>query len=245
MFISCSDYRVFWKNNEYDSRTLAESPILISIDTIKFVKTVDPLGIAKFVVKVEVLENINPNSEYSIITALVQKNLNGESFVLRKFLPNAAGLKLKKFMNGDIQADTFKIDLFQFDSLDITKMAIISFVQEIRGNKEILQSSISDKGFDQIAKKKENLITSIEDFEGLSINVYPNPTSKNINIEFAKPIVRNVELKLIDNLGREIKSLKLKSGQNKTSLSVESYPEGLYYIKIPETKFVHKIMVVH
>jgi hypothetical protein len=244
--LSAGDFtNLVWENNEYDSRTLAESPILISIDTIKFVKTVDPLGIAKFVVKVEVLENINPNSEYSIITALVQKNLNGESFVLRKFLPNAAGLKLKKFMNGDIQADTFKIDLFQFDSLDITKMAIISFVQEIRGNKEILQSSISDKGFDQIAKKKENLITSIEDFEGLSINVYPNPTSKNINIEFAKPIVRNVELKLIDNLGREIKSLKLKSGQNKTSLSVESYPEGLYYIKIPETKFVHKIMVVH
>lgn len=234
-----------WENNEYDSRTLAESPVLISIDTIEFVKTIDPLGIAKFVVKVEVLENLNPNSEYSIITALVQKNLNGESFVLRKFLPNAAGLKLKKFINGDIQADTFKTDLFQFDSLDITKLAIISFVQEIRGNKEILQSSINDGRFGEIAKKKNSLITGIKDLEGLSINIYPNPTSENINIELAKPLGRNVELKLIDNLGREITSTKLKAGQNKTSLSVESYPEGLYFLKIPETKFVHKIMVIH
>ena len=80
-----------------------------------------------------------------------------------------------------------------------------------------------------------NLQTLNVDTETLQnvITVYPNPTSEIININLPDRILnQSVEVKIYDVNGREIKTTSKSVENTNFSINVNSYPVGVYLIRI-------------
>jgi hypothetical protein len=80
-----------------------------------------------------------------------------------------------------------------------------------------------------------SLCTGIETVDGEDLNslvVYPNPASEGIHISFTSQLNGTGTLRIIDVLGRNIKSevLKISTGQNSASINLEEIAKGDYII---------------
>jgi hypothetical protein len=67
-----------------------------------------------------------------------------------------------------------------------------------------------------------------------SLKIYPNPTSGIANIEFENVDKENVDILLLDLLGREVRSLKyntIKAGKNNMDLDIHDLEKGIYILK--------------
>lgn len=62
------------------------------------------------------------------------------------------------------------------------------------------------------------------------VKVYPNPTKDIINIELANNELNQVQIELIDLLGKV--NYQKNTQQNKIQLSLNNYPQGIYLIKV-------------
>ena len=79
-------------------------------------------------------------------------------------------------------------------------------------------------------------VTGIEDREHIfaGFDVYPNPSSENISVDFNLAKTENVKLQMIDLNGRLVKEAELGSvtGAVKYSLNVNEIAKGTYFISI-------------
>ncbi len=79
------------------------------------------------------------------------------------------------------------------------------------------------------------------------IKIYPNPAKGLFNIEMNIMQKQYVEIKILNNLGKEItrKELKNYSGFYITSFDLSEHPAGMYYlqISIDERKIIKKIII--
>jgi len=78
---------------------------------------------------------------------------------------------------------------------------------------------------------------AVADF-GLDKNlfiVYPNPTSKNsINIQYQ--IASNAELKIVDMLGRIVKTFTIKNGTSEITVDLENVAKGTYIVILKDNQ---------
>ena len=67
-----------------------------------------------------------------------------------------------------------------------------------------------------------------------SMNVYPNPTSNMLNVEFKTPAAVAYHLSMYDNLGRKVLSNEGTgvADDNKISLRVDDFLPGIYYLHL-------------
>ncbi|MBR1799696.1 MAG: thiol protease/hemagglutinin PrtT [Bacteroidales bacterium] len=77
---------------------------------------------------------------------------------------------------------------------------------------------------------------SINDIEPNNIHVYPNPTSGELNISDIEP---SATIEVIDQTGRTV----LKT-QGTTGLSLRTFPEGIYFLRITDCNGTHIARVV-
>lgn len=88
--------------------------------------------------------------------------------------------------------------------------------------------------------------TSTSDLEkdNFSIKVYPNPTSKQINVSLDKDFSAEFALSILNMNGKQVFS-KPFVNNNKVTINVEHYPKGIYFIfiKTAENKYIKKFMV--
>jgi Leucine-rich repeat (LRR) protein len=79
------------------------------------------------------------------------------------------------------------------------------------------------------------------------LRIYPNPAKGRFNIEMNITKKQYVEIKVLNNLGREIarKELKDYSDYYITSFDLKEYPPGIYYLQIliDERKIIKKIII--
>lgn len=80
-------------------------------------------------------------------------------------------------------------------------------------------------------------ITSIEkfnDFENISISVYPNPFQDEVNVKVVSKEFEKIEIKVFDLFGKEIYSTYSKDNTNfiNKSISLENLIEGVYIISV-------------
>ncbi len=68
----------------------------------------------------------------------------------------------------------------------------------------------------------------------IEAKLFPNPTSRELNIEFSAPIKPNTSLELFDTNGKEIMMNKIGNGALNHSFGVSHLPSGIYFIKIME-----------
>lgn len=89
----------------------------------------------------------------------------------------------------------------------------------------------------------ENTTLDVNNF-----NVYPNPTNGKSIINFTIAEDANVEIKLFDMVGREVKTViseKLQSGDHKLDTDVSFLSNGLYYyhLTVGNKKYTYKLMI--
>ena len=68
-----------------------------------------------------------------------------------------------------------------------------------------------------------------------SLNVYPNPSSGEINIDFLLGSDKNVNMELFDAVGKKINisvENKFHSGNNSLKFDMRTYPSGIYLLKV-------------
>ncbi|MEO5572649.1 MAG: T9SS type A sorting domain-containing protein [Bacteroidia bacterium] len=75
--------------------------------------------------------------------------------------------------------------------------------------------------------------TGVNENRGLqAISIFPSPTSGIINVGFNSHQYNDVEIKVINILGKEVKIFDLKNSSTKFILNIADQPEGIYLLRI-------------
>jgi len=94
-------------------------------------------------------------------------------------------------------------------------------------------------------------ITNVVNTEELDwntlIRIYPNPTSKNINIEFNTPEEQQINASMISITGQTIHTEKwiLQVGNNVEKINAEELTKGIYFLRLQteDSVVVRKVVV--
>ena len=81
----------------------------------------------------------------------------------------------------------------------------------------------------------------------IHVNVYPNPTSNNTNIEFAMAKPGTSSLKVFNNSGKCVigpMTKKLNKGKQQLKVKLEDLPNGVYFIRLELDSQFHSIKVL-
>lgn len=80
-----------------------------------------------------------------------------------------------------------------------------------------------------------------------SINLYPNPTSSELNVNFEMNRASDIELRVMDMTGKLVlvNSLNGQEGQNKVQITTNELPVGMYFITmIAEDQIISKRFII-
>jgi hypothetical protein len=89
---------------------------------------------------------------------------------------------------------------------------------------------ISDTSFFKV----EWLHTSVEDYNIDQLIIYPNPSRDIFNIEFTSLLRQNLEIRIINSIGKivYVENLKKYTGNYSKAISLEEYPKAIYFLEI-------------
>ena len=110
---------------------------------------------------------------------------------------------------------------------DKNELRIVAFVQD-ESTKEIYQAALIvigefvDTGNDDLPVTRT----------GKPFLVYPNPAERTAYIEFFQATTEDITLELFNNLGGLALIKQIPSGTQKTEIAVDSYPDGLYILRL-------------
>ncbi|MEZ4798317.1 MAG: FG-GAP-like repeat-containing protein [Flavobacteriales bacterium] len=80
-----------------------------------------------------------------------------------------------------------------------------------------------------------SVITAVEEVEGIeNLNVYPNPTSSILNVQFSNTASGKVDVRLVDATGRVIIASNINNGVGKQNvqMNLEGVAAGVYQLEI-------------
>jgi hypothetical protein len=74
-----------------------------------------------------------------------------------------------------------------------------------------------------------NVPVSVKNVKFEKINIYPNPTANNLNIDLGNNIIESSTIQIIDLLGKEINRMSVS--KSKFTLNLSQYSQGVYFLK--------------
>ena len=82
-----------------------------------------------------------------------------------------------------------------------------------------------------------DLLSGVESLmvKNLEMNIYPNPVTHSVNVEFTLKTNSQVKLQLYDELGKSVKRIRkdnYKIGSNKIQLEIGSLNSGIYFVSL-------------
>jgi hypothetical protein len=94
--------------------------------------------------------------------------------------------------------------------------------------------------------QQRNIVTSIEENIDVlvKVKVYPNPANEYINIQFEKPVEKDIVVTILDSQGKYAKSDVIESSISEKLIDLQYLPAGIYYLKLIRGKFVNVYKVV-
>jgi hypothetical protein len=228
-----------WTNDEFSLRSLVSSPIQLTINSPAIPEDL-------FNARVTITSNAAlPPGQYVVQIAIVEKNANGETFVMRKLLPGASGTPLTVQNPGDVQIVDVSYDLKHV--LDKSQLAVIAFVQSIKsdniGRKNVLQAKLLDTN--QLTMPS-SVVTGVEQFSK-EFAAYPNPADDQLTITLPKPVSSDSEVVMADNLGKITFTSVIKKGERSKVLGTRELAGGIYFVKVNTTygKLTKKVSIIH
>ncbi len=124
-----------------------------------------------------------------------------------------------------------------------------TFLNLNAGTYEIVFQDVSGTcNYEQTVTIETEVMSNINDLLSNGIKIYPNPTSDNfkIRIEASSMLSGEVNIEVYDNLGRKVLTGLISKGGNnsETTISLEGYSSGSYYIKCYSNTFEKHFKIV-
>lgn len=92
-----------------------------------------------------------------------------------------------------------------------------------------------------------NVVTGVNEVSTMGIKLYPNPTSNYFNIEIESSLTQSdqINIEVYDKLGRKIQTGFISTpGGGKTTISLDDYATGTYFIKCYDNTFEKYFKVI-
>ena len=223
-----------WANSNYNSRTLVASPLEISISSPS-----TPAETFNIEAIVNAIDDLDPG-QYTVQIAIVEKQVGSESFVLRDLLPDPSGTPLTALTNGSSQTVTVSTHLRNIN--DPNQVAIIAFVQQMNGQKEVLQAKLLD------GLTTPTVVTGLEVSLAELLSVHPNPASNSLTVQLPYPAMGNTSVVMVDQVGKTVRNAQINKGDQSVTLLTDDLAGGIYLIQVEGGKdnmVRKKVMIVH
>jgi hypothetical protein len=224
-----------WAITEFNKQSLQNAQYNIKIDSMM----PDDNSYLKMKVTVEAKVDIPATRNHVLHIAVVEKVVGANEYILRKLVPDVNGHVLPALNQTDTKV---VIDSVQLEKsfVNVNNLAIVAFVQDVN-SREIFQAAIElDPGYLPV------LVTGVETLLAEQISVYPNPASKQFRVELPTPAIHDVNIQLIDQVGRKHDGGFIRSGMQSAAVNVEHLSEGVYILEIGSSESIirKKVMVV-
>jgi hypothetical protein len=149
--------------------------------------------------------------------------------VLRKMIPDAAGISLKKDWSateGQTNLGPYSRNILNDYDREIDSIEVIAFLQN-NITKEVYQAASS-------GMLPVNITTSIGKvgFEEATFKIFPNPASTNLTFLFDQELSGKSELRFYNNTGVMVKEVLLQPGIRRSAIDKLSLPSGIYLVKL-------------
>ena len=243
-FGQSSDNATFTSATELDTyfslRSLVTSPVDISIDF-------EPVPSDRLNVKatIQATSELGGPGQYNVFIAIAEQEVLDQVYVLRKFLPNAAGTPLTSLSATapaqEIMTTYDMRHVTRLENGDFAPFAVIVFVQHIE-TKDVLQTVMRQDG-----TASTDIVTGVETSFDNYIRLYPNPADAALNIILPAPVKADTPLIVFDTFGKQVYNGQFRTGEHVKSIDTKSFSGGVYLIQLstPEGQIRKKAMVVH
>jgi hypothetical protein len=235
--------KTHWADQYFDSRSLVTSPIDLTLRAYK-PNAIDTFGF-RIYSKIHSTQDLDTTGVYKAIVAIVEKvsdgSINDGSYVLRKLLPNPAGIPLTiKLKNSDQVLDTLSWTVANNSGINPDSLYAILFVQDIQNKFEVLQSS----SFVKIPAPP--LITGIE-IKEKSIHVYPNPADQELTIELPTATKESMSIRMANQLGQFTEMGSFGEGEKRKTISTSDLLAGVYILQLGSSSNAirTKVIILH
>ncbi|MDN4165402.1 Ig-like domain-containing protein [Cytophagales bacterium LB-30] len=166
--------------------------------------------------------------------------------VVRKMLPSSSGTLLKKtWAANETVTNAFEWEVEEIGEENrADQRFVVVFIQERDGTKRILQTAMRTK--EESPNKGQNPILGVYDSVLATSSLFPNPTDKEVNIQFAEVLASDYSYVLVNNLGMEVKKGVIHKGQKESTLGLGELRQGMYQLIIRNEQgsaLIHKLMI--
>ncbi|QHT68895.1 PKD domain-containing protein [Rhodocytophaga rosea] len=230
-----------WAVTDLSRRKLAAAAFSIDLDLTQ-------IGPSSLHIAADITSKFDFNDSLFIYAAIVEKEVadaySGAPVfrnVLRKLLPDAAGMLLSKTWSpGSTEIVEFSWEVMHIK--DPAQLAVIVFVQDA-ATKEVYQVVLKEPGF------IPEVITGVESNDQQEkFVVYPNPASSQAYISFDNGASQNGEWYVYDVLGRKVNSGKVQKGQKQVKIETAGFSQGTYLLQVSlnnKNTLYQKLIIYH
>jgi hypothetical protein len=222
----------------FSLRSLVTAPVDVSIDF-------DPLPASRLNVKATITTHSTiAAGQYNVFIAIAEQSVLQQAYVLRKFLPDAAGIPLTALLADAEQTIDLSYDMRHVTRLtdgSFAPIAVIVFIQNLE-TKDVLQTAMR-----QDVTPPSTIITGVETPLENYIRLYPNPADRAINIMLPTPVNVETPVKLFDTFGKQVFDGAFSVGQHLKTIETKNLSGGVYLIQVETAEGMvrKKAMVVH
>ncbi|MFZ4399811.1 MAG: Omp28-related outer membrane protein [Bacteroidales bacterium] len=158
--------------------------------------------------------------------------------MLRHLLTGQWGDSITVTTSGTVRTKTYTYTLpasINSVNLDIYNIEVIAFVTE--GKQEVITGA------------EFKLPTSITEVtNGVDFNVYPNPATENMQVNFNLTAAKKVDIQIYNNLGVMVYSSnegQMTSGEHAVEINVSDLAKGIYFLRLKagENNIAKKIVI--
>jgi hypothetical protein len=229
-----------WASNYYSTESLVTSPLDIVINPPTITDGIITISGTVTAKEFDLKANV-----YSLYVAVTEQNAGSDSYVLRKMLPSASGRKVPATAAGQSFnfSESWSVDKSSLAD-DLPQLIAIAFVQSDvanpgNGAKQILQAASS-------AAPTVNFTTGTELTLLEQTALYPNPADRLVNIELPQPTVNGVDVKVIDQLGREVIKSAIRAGEKSTTIDTGGLAGTIYIVQMKENGvYTNRRLLIH
>lgn len=222
----------------FSLRSLVTSPVNISLSFEN--QPSDRLNV-KATVKANMA--LDDPHKYNVFIAVAEREVLGQVYVLRKFLPSAAGVPLGVSSPADPEQEiTVSYDMRHVTRLidgTFAPFAVIAFVQHLE-TKSVLQTVMRED-----ATASSDIVTGVDPSSEAHVRFFPNPADDVLHIEFESAVAEGTKLTMFDTWGRQVFGTEVNSSS--ISIPTKDLSGGVYIVELdtPKGKVRRKIMVLH
>jgi hypothetical protein len=169
-------------------------------------------------------------------------------YILKKFVPNALGIKIENGFKKDVLTETtVGLPASVFYS---NRYSVVLFLQNIK-TKEVYQAELNPG---KLPTDKTNdypipsVTTGVEPFSPESVNIYPNPANQEFVIELPQALSVDANVTLVDQMGRTLDGGLIPAGRTNKSVGTYDLAAGVYIVQIKSDNgdiVRKKVVIVH